>query len=55
MPLLKNLLFTLLVPTTVALYLPWRIANRSLDALTWPWPLTSFAALFSLLAGAALF
>ena len=55
MLLLKNLLFTLLVPTTVAVYLPWRIANRSLDALTWPWPLTSFAALFSLLAGAALF
>jgi len=53
--LAKNLIFTLLVPGTVGVYLPWLIANRA--GHTWPRPmeLTFLGALLPLFTAGALY
>jgi protein-S-isoprenylcysteine O-methyltransferase Ste14 len=50
---LKNLLFTVIVPGTVGVYLPWWLGSRS--ALDPPWQWHHWLALPLLLVGAAVY
>lgn len=53
--LAKNLIFTLIVPGTVGVYLPLLIANRAGHAWARPMGLTFLGALLPLLAAGALY
>jgi protein-S-isoprenylcysteine O-methyltransferase Ste14 len=53
--LLKNILFTVLVPGTVAVYIPLRIVARPASALSFDWRASQIAALLPLLLGTAIY
>ncbi|HKQ05341.1 MAG TPA: isoprenylcysteine carboxylmethyltransferase family protein [Blastocatellia bacterium] len=53
--LLKNILFTVLVPGTVAVYLPLRVVTRPPAALAFDWRASQVGALLPLLLGAAVY
>jgi protein-S-isoprenylcysteine O-methyltransferase Ste14 len=53
--LLKNVLFTVLVPGTVAVYLPLRIVARPAAALSFDWRARQIAGLLPLISGAAIY
>ena len=53
--LLKNILFTVLVPGTVAVYIPLRIAARPAAATQHDWRAWQITALLPLLLGAAIY
>ncbi|HEX9942509.1 MAG TPA: isoprenylcysteine carboxylmethyltransferase family protein [Thermoanaerobaculia bacterium] len=52
---LKNLLFTVLVPGTVAVYIPLRLVRFRPEMLRGEWGLAQVAALVPLLLGAAIY
>jgi protein-S-isoprenylcysteine O-methyltransferase Ste14 len=53
--LFKNFLFTVLVPGTVAIYLPLRIASGRTGTLRWDWGVWQIAALLPLSIGIAIY
>ena len=53
--LFKNILFTVLVPGTVAIYLPLRVVTRLPLALAFDWHASQIIALLPLLLGAAIY
>jgi protein-S-isoprenylcysteine O-methyltransferase Ste14 len=53
--LIKNILFTILVPGTVAVYLPLRVVTRPPAALSFDWRPIQIASLLPLLLGAAIY
>ena len=52
---LKNLLFTVLVPGVVAVYVPFRLANTPMKAISSSWGVWQLSAFFPLLVGAAIY
>lgn len=53
--LLKNLLFTVLMPGTVGVYLPLWIAGASRAEFAWPWTVWRLIAIGPIVLGAALY
>ena len=53
--LIKNILFTVFVPGTVAVYLPLRVVSRPPATLSFDWRPGQIAALLPLLLGAAIY
>ncbi|MFQ5666330.1 MAG: methyltransferase family protein [Candidatus Binatia bacterium] len=52
---LKNLLFTVLIPGTVAVYVPLLIASDASPPPDFPWTIRRYAAIAPLMTGAALY
>jgi protein-S-isoprenylcysteine O-methyltransferase Ste14 len=53
--LLKNILFTVLVPGTVAVYLPLRVVTQPPAVLSFDWRTSQLVALLPLLLGATIY